>query len=72
MALLRCYKSPCCFDSDLEVVSNVGFGFYHCPLYGVQVRRVKHSNTMLSNPVTGSFRTVAGAESCWKRISACA
>jgi len=23
----------CCFDSDLEVVCNVGFGFYHCHLY---------------------------------------
>lgn len=70
MALLRCYGSPCCFDSDFEVVFNVGFGLYHCPPYGVQVRRVKHSNTILSKSVTRSFGTVAGAESYWKRKSA--
>lgn len=38
MALLRCYGRPGCFDSDFEMVCNVGFGIYHCSLYGVKVR----------------------------------
>ncbi len=72
VALLRCYGSPGCFDSGLQLFCIVGSGVYHFPLdntpkilYGVQVRRVcwpiKHSNTMVMEPAFGTFGSVKQA-----------
>lgn len=66
VALLMCYGSPGCFDSDLQLVYILGSGDFYCPLEnivcGVQVRQVgwpiKYSNKMVSKSVTSSFGTV--------------
>ncbi len=69
VALLRWYGSTGCFDSGVQVISIVGSGVSHLPLYntpyilyGVQVRRVcwpiKHSNTMVIEPAFGTFGSV--------------
>ncbi len=69
VALLRCNRSPGCFDSGLQVIGIVGSGVSHLPLdntplilYGVQVRRVywpiKHSNTIVIESAFGTFGSV--------------
>ncbi len=66
VALLRCYESPGCCDSGLQVICIVGSGVTHLPLdntpyilYGVQVRQVcwpiKNSNTMVIKSAFGTF-----------------
>ncbi len=69
VALLRCYESPGCSDSGLQLFCIVGSGISHLPLhntpsifYGVKVRQVcwpiKSRDTMVLKPGTGSFGTV--------------
>ncbi len=69
VALLRCYESPGCSDSGLQLFCIVGSGISHLPLhntpyifYGVKVRRVcwpiKNRDTMVLKPGIGSFGTV--------------
>ncbi len=69
VALLRCYESPGCSDSGLQLFCIVGSGIiassskqYPIDFYGVKVRRVcwpiKNRDTMVLKPGTGSFGTV--------------
>ena len=62
-------EAQVCFDSGLKLICVVGSGVSQLPLanttqivYRLQVRPVgwsaKHSNTMVSTPVTSSFCTV--------------
>ena len=62
-------EAQVCFDSGFKLICVVGSGVFYLPLdnttqiiYGLQVRAVgwsvKHNNTMVSTPVTSSFRYV--------------
>ncbi len=64
MALLRCNRSPGCFDSGLQAICIVGSGVSHLPLDNTpqiiyQVCwSIKHSNTMDIEPAFGTFGSV--------------
>ena len=77
-------EAQVCFDSGLKLICVVGSGVSQLPLdnttqiiYRLQVRpvgwSVKHSNTMVSTPVTSSFGSVGRCQVTfiWKSWSQC-
>ncbi len=74
VALLRCYESPGCFDSGLQLICIVGSGVSHLDSLGFRSGEFAGQSSTVTpwslNQLLVALAVWAGAKSCWKMKSA--